>query len=375
MSGFVLNIYRLGIKELSSLRGDIVMVVLIIFTFTVAIYSVAQNAQTDVRNASIGIVDGDRSQLSKRIHDALLKPYFKTPVDITVKDIDRFMNSGRYTFIVNIPDGFEAKLIAGRQPSIQINVDATAMTQAGQGARYIQQIILQEVNGYQQERGQRLEPPLTIVARTKFNPNMKSKWFLAVMQLTNMITLLAILLTGAALIREREHGTIEHLLVMPLTPVEIMLAKVWANGLVIVVASLISLKLVVQGALGVPIVGSISLFAIATIIYLFSVTALGIFLATLARSMPQFGLLVFPVFMIMNLLSGGATPLDSMPVLLQYIMQLSPSTHYVNITQGILYRGAGFSVVWFDFAIITFIGAVFFLGALSRFRKMLILAQ
>jgi ABC-2 type transport system permease protein len=148
-----------------------------------------------------------------------------------------------------------------------------------------------------------------------------------------------------------------------------MIAKVWANGLVIVIAATLSLKLVIQGLLDVPIAGSIPLFVSGMVVYLFSVTALGIFLATLVRSMPQFGLLAFPVFMVMNLLSGGTTPLDSMPEVLQHVMQLSPSTHFVSFAQAILYRGAGFDVVWREFAVIFLSGSVFFIGALFRFRK------
>ena len=114
---------------------------------------------------------------------------------------------------------------------------------------------------------------------------------------------------------------------------------------------------------------------VGTVIYLFSVTALGIFLATLTRSMPQFGLLAIPVFMVMNLLSGGTTPLDSMPELLQTIMQLAPSTHFVSFAQAILYRGAGFAVVWPNFAAVAASGVVFFIIALLRFRRMVTLLQ
>ena len=363
------NIYRLGVKELFSLRGDVVMVVLIIYTFTYAIYTPAQHAQTELRNASVAVVDEDHSHLSGRIRNALLDPYFQSPVLIVASEIDTVMDSGRFTFVIDIPPKFEADILAGRQPAVQVNIDATAMTQAGHGARYIQQIIFQEIEEYLRGEVTRLQPPVSLVVRAKFNPNLQSRWFLGVMQLVNMITLLAVMLTGAALIREREHGTIEHLLVMPLTPAEIIIAKMWANGLVILVAATLSLKLVVQGALDVPIAGSIPLFILGTVIHLFAVTALGIFLATLVRSMPQFGLLAFPVFMIMNLLSGGITPLDSMPEVLQIFMQLAPSTHFVSFAQAILYRGAGFDVVWKDFAAVVFIGMVFFIGALMRFRK------
>jgi ABC-2 type transport system permease protein len=360
----------LGVKELFSFRSDVVMVVLVVYTFTYAIYTPAQHAQTELRSASVAVVDEDHSHLSKRIRDTLLEPYFQPPISLRINEIDTAMDSGYYTFVINIPPEFEADILAERQPSVQVNIDATAMTQAGHGAIYIRRAIMQEVEEFIRGEDTAPWPPVSQVVRVKFNPNLQSRWFLGVMQLVNMITLLAVLLTGAALIREREHGTIEHLLVMPLTPAEIMVAKMWANGLVIAIAAFLSLKLVVQGVLGIPIAGSISLFMFGVVIHLFAVTALGVFLATLVRSMPQFGLLAFPVFMIMILISGGITPLDSMPEVLQLFMQLAPSTHFVSFAQAVLYRGADLNVVWQDLAAILFIGMVFFIGALIRFRKM-----
>ena len=369
------NIYRLGVKEFFSLRRDLVMVGLIVYAFTYAVYAPTQHAQTELKNASIAVVDEDRSQLSQRLRDALLQPLFQPPAELAANEIDAAMDSGSYTFVIDIPPKFEADVLAGRQPELQINVDATAMTHAGHGATYLQQIIAQEIREFMRGKGAALQEPVSLVVRAKFNPNLDSTWFMGVMQIINMITLLAIMLTGAALIREREHGTLEHLLVMPLTPAEIMIAKVWANGLIIVVAATLSLKVVVQGLLAVPIAGSVPLFVAGTALYLFSVTALGIFLATIARSMPQFGLLALPIFTVMYLLSGGTTPLDSMPRWLQIAMQFSPSTHFVSLAQAILYRSAGFDVVWPSFAAVTAIGVVFFLSALVRFRKTISVTQ
>ena len=369
------NIYRLGVKEFFSLRRDLVMVGLIVYAFTYAVYAPTQHAQTELKNASIAVVDEDRSQLSQRLRDALLQPLFQPPAELAANEIDWAMDSGSYTFVIDIPPKFEADVRAGRQPELQINVDATAMTHAGHGATYLQQIIAQEIREFMRGKGTALQEPVSLVVRAKFNPNLNSTWFMGVMQIINMITLLAIMLTGAALIREREHGTLEHLLVMPLTPAEIMIAKVWANGLIIVIAATLSLKVVVQGLLAVPIAGSVPLFVAGTALYLFSVTALGIFLATIARSMPQFGLLALPIFTVMYLLSGGTTPLDSMPRWLQIAMQFSPSTHFVSLAQAILYRSAGFDVVWPSFAAVTAIGVVFFLSALVRFRKTISVTQ
>ena len=369
------NIYRLGVKELFSLRHDAVMVFLIVYAFTYAIYAPARQASTEVRNAAVAIVDEDGSPLSRRIRDALLPPRFLPPAPLTVQEIDAGMDTGRYTFVIDIPPDFQTDVVRGRRPAIQLNVDATAMTQAGAGAGYIQSIIAQELTAFLGGPAAAAKPPVALVIRAQFNPNLEVSPFMAVVQLVNSITLLAMFLAGAALIREREHGTIEHLLVMPLTPTEIMLAKIWANGLVIVVATTLSLRLVVQWGLGLAIAGSMALFVAGVVIYLFAIASLSIFLATLARSMPQFALLAFPLFIIMNLLSGGNTPLDSMPQLLQTVMQGSPSTHFVSFAQAILYRGAGFDIVWREFAATAAIGAVFFVGALLRFRKALTAMQ
>jgi ABC-2 type transport system permease protein len=159
---------------------------------------------------------------------------------------------------------------------------------------------------------------------------------------------------------------------MPVTSAEIMISKVWANGLVIVVAAALSLTFIVQGLLQVPIAGSKTLFIAGAVIYLFSITSLGILLATMARSMPQFGLLAIPVFVVMNLLSGSTTPQESMPAWLQAIMQASPSTHYVSFSQAVLYRGAWIDIVWPQMLTMAAIGCVFFAVALFRFRKTIV---
>ena len=369
----VKNIYRLGIKELFSLRYDLFLVFLILYSLTFAVYEASTGSSTEIENASVAIVDEDRSILSMRIHDALREPYFAPPVELKVDEIDTVMDSGLYVFVIDIPPGFQEDVLSGVMPGIQVNVDATAMSIAGRGAGYVQSVILGEVREFLGD--DRNEYPASVVIRAKFNPNLESSWFQSVMELINNVTMLAMILTGAALIREREHGTIEHLLVMPLRPFEIMLAKIWANGIVILTAAVLSLYIVVQWSLKVPISGSIPLFVLGAIAYLFSVTSLGIFLATIARSMPQFGLLSILVFLIMALLSGVYTPMDSMPDVLRTIMQFSPSTHFVAFAQAVLFRGADLSVVWEHFLAVSAIGTLFFTGALLRFRKTVSLTQ
>jgi ABC-2 type transport system permease protein len=189
------------------------------------------------------------------------------------------------------------------------------------------------------------------------------------MGIINNVTMLAIILAGAAIVREREHGTMDHLLVMPLTPFEIAMSKIWANALVITVAVAVSLYVVVRGVIGVPIAGSIPLFLVGVVIYLFFGTAVGLFLGTVARSMPQMGLLMILVALPLNMLSGSNTPLESMPPFLRIAMQASPSTHFVSFAQAILYRGAGFDVVWPQFLAVALIAGLFLGLTLLRFRS------
>ncbi|MBS0171039.1 MAG: ABC transporter permease [Nitrospira sp.] len=365
------NIFQLGIKELRSLGHDKILLFLIVWSFSGGIYAGATAASRELHNAPIAVVDEDRSPLSARIISAFYGPYFKPPRLISVAEVDPGLDAGDYTFILDIPPNFQKDVLGGKQPTLQVNIDATQMTQAFIGANYVRNIVTGEINEFVQRHRTGVVLPITLATRVKFNPNLNGIWFGGVMEIISKITMLSIILAGAAVIREREHGTLEHLLVMPLTPFEIMMAKVWANGLVVLVCTALSLRFVVQGTLGVPIVGSVPLFLVGALLLLFSTASMGILLATIARSMPQFGLLMILVVLILNMLSGGITPRESMPELVQTIMLAAPTTHFTGLAQAILYRGAGLDTVWPQFAAIIGIGAVFFAGALLRFRASL----
>jgi ABC-2 type transport system permease protein len=366
------NIYRLVIKELRSIRADPMMLVLVVYAFTVAVYTVATGASTEARDLTVGVVDEDQSDLSGRLLGALNPPLIKRSVLISAKEIDPNLDDGRLVFVLEIPPRFEKDLLSGRQASLQLNIDATAMSQAGNGAVYIENILAQEIAKFLSGSEGAPRTPVNVVVNAKFNPNLYSSWFSSVMQVINNITMLAVILTGAALIREREQGTVEHLLVMPVVPAEIMLAKIIANALVILIAAGLSLAFVVQGWLGVPIAGSLALFIAGGALYAFTVAALGILLGTQTTSMGQFGLLAIPVLVIMQLLSGGATPMESMPVWLQYVMRIiSPTPHFVAFAQAVLFRGAGFSIVWPWLLAMAAIGCVYFAFSLRRFRRVI----
>jgi ABC-2 type transport system permease protein len=368
----VVNIFRLIIKELRSIRADPTMLVLVVYAFSISVNTVATGAVTEATNLSVGIVDEDGSDLSRRIAEGLRRPTFQPAVQIKASDIDSMMDQGKLLFVVEIPPNFEADVRAQRKTGIQINVDATAVAQAGNGANYLRTAIANEIQSFISGKDASQAAPINLVVRAAFNPNLKTSWFSAMTQVINQITLLTVILTGAALIREREQGTVEHLLVMPIVPTEIMLAKMIANGLVILVAATLSLQFVVHWWIGSPIAGSLFLFVFGAAIYALVVAALGIMLGTLATTMGQFGLLAMPVLMVTQLLSGSSTPMESMPVWLQYVMQtISPTPHFVAFSQAVLFRGADITLVWRPMVAMLIIGAVYFAVAHRRFRRVI----
>lgn len=367
----IANIFNLGIKELRGLARDPILLVLVAYSFTLSIYTAATSSPETLNRAAIAIVDEDHSPVSSRIITALYPPFFVPPKLITQSEMDARMDSGLDTFALDIPPNFQRDLLAGKSPTIQLNVDATRSGQAFSGGGYVQSIVSAEVTEFLNRYRGNTKVPVDLALRARFNPELNKGWFSAITNIISSITMLSIVLTGAALIREREHGTIEHLLVMPVTPLEIMISKIWSMGLVVLVASAVAIVVVVQGLLSIPIAGSLLLFMLGAALMLFATTSLGIFLATIAGSMPQFGLLLVLILLPLQVLSGSMTPRESMPEVIQYIMLAAPNTHFVMLAQAVLFRGAGLGVVWPQLLALLLIGAALFTLALGRFRQFL----
>lgn len=370
MIGWLKNVSYLTAKELRSLFSDPVLLVLIVYMFSVALITIANMPTTEIRNASVAVVDQDHSPLSYQLRDSLQLPYFKAVQPIDLSEIDELMDSGKYTFVLTIPPNYERDWLKGLTPQIQLLVDATAMTQANVGASYINQIFSQELSQFLHQPSP--ASPINVAVNVLYNPNYSTKWFMGTMQIVGNATLLVLLLVGAAVIRERERGTIEHLLVMPVRSSEIACAKILANSLILLSVALLSLLFIIKGVLAVPIENSsIPLFLLGLSLFLFSISSLGILLAIIAPTMPQFGLLCVPSYIVLYLLSGANSPLENMPELAQFLTQFSPTTLFAAFTQDVLFRQAGLGLVWDKLLQMTAIGLVFLTIALSQFKSML----
>ena len=363
------NIFWLGTKEVRSLLRDIVMVLLIVWAFGPGLISRATGITDSVNNASVAFVDEDRSALSRALIQSLTAPYFRTPVVIDAAEADRAVEQGRFTFVVVVPPRFEADVRLGRKPQLQLNVDATAIIQAAVGAAYVHDMLMQRITTFAARSDTTQPASIALVSRRAFNPNGIQAWFQAVVALLDQLSTLTIALTGAALLREREHGTIEHLLVMPVSAFEIAMAKVVANGLVILAAFTVSLLAVVEWGIGVPIAGSRVLLGLGTLTYLFSAAAIGIFLGTVVRTMAQFALVMLLVIMPMMMLSGGQTPIESQPDWLQPMTLLLPSRHYMAFSQAVVFRGAGLETVWPELLAMLALSGAFFAASVLLFRR------
>lgn len=362
-------IFWLGLKEMMSLRRDWVMIVLLVWSFTLAPVMEATGVASSVNNASIAFADEDNSPLSRTLAAAFFPPEFQPVVQIEPGSGAAQMDAGRFLFVVAVPPGFEKDIRAGHAPEIQVLIDASAMEQAGIGASYITSILSDEIYRFAVGVDLAVRPTVDLVLRSAFNPNRDTVWFTGIVSLIGQIMWLTTILTGAAMIREREHGTIEHLLAMPLAPFDIAAAKIWANAAVVLVAAALSLTFVLQGFLGVTFAGSKALFLLGTALFLFTATALGVFLATLARSMAQFALLVMLTVLPMLMLSGGETPVEGQPAWLQAATLVLPSRHYMSASQAIVFKGAGIETVWPEFAWMAVLGAALLAVSLLLFRR------
>ncbi len=365
------NVFWLIGKELKSVLGDPVMVVLILWSFVVAVMLEASGAGDTVRNASIAIVDEDYSPLTRQISSALMPPWFQEPIFLSANQASAAMDRGEIMFILTFPPDFAADTILGKGPVVQLLADATAVSQAQLGTDYIRNIVQEESVAFLSGTLEAPAQDLQLELRRAFNPNGNPVWFKSMSSLLNQLSLLTIALTGAAMLREREHGTIEHLMVMPLTPAEVALSKVLATMIVVLVAFIGSLLFVVQGLLNVPVAGSAPLLVGGAAVYLWAAAAIGMLLGTLARSMAQFALLVIMVIIPVIMLSGGMGAVESQPEMVQRLTLALPSRHFLAFAKAVAFRGAGIGTVWPQLLLMAGLGAAFFAASLMLFRRSL----
>lgn len=365
------------VKELRQLARDRVLLIFIIYIFTGHIIIAAGGLQTELRRAGVLVHDADHSAAARELIHRFQPPYFEFRQEVADADAAlTLLDRGQAKVLLDIPARFEQTLYEAEQPAVlQLMVDTSNANTGFLASSYGVRIAA----GYGQEWVRRdltragLDPDKLPVIRNQtriwYNPELNEAWFGTISDLLTMMTVACILLPAAALVREKEYGTIEQLLVSPLTPFQVMFSKVLAMMLVMLIGTAVSLLGIMQPFYGVPVHGSLPLFFALTALYAFTNAGLGLLAGTFARNSAQVGLLVMLMVLPMVMLSGTHTPLESMPEWLRHLMSISPMRYFIDITYGILLRAAGLDVLWDSVLAMAALGVALFALGMWRFRR------
>jgi len=377
MSGIVLWLDRIAVmtlKELKQLTRDPILLIVIGYFFTADIYIAGTGISIDLRNAPIAVIDRDHSAASRELIYRFQPPYFRFQQEIdSGREAVRLLDEGKVLAVIDIPEHFQRDLMAGRQVAVQMQVDASNATLGTLATSYAARIV-GRFGMEMAERGMgtaqlQALPMVEDRQRVYYNPNQADPWFMSISELLMVITMLSLMLPAAAAVREKERGTIEQLAVSPLTPTQILLPKVLAMGLAVMGGVAAALFLIIEPIFQVPIKGSIPLFFLATALYVFASSGLGLFIATLSRNLGQVVMLVLLIMMPMLLLSGAWTPPEAMPSMLREAMHLSPLFYYTEMAYAILLKGAGLEILWKPMLQLALLGSVVFAFGVWRFRR------
>lgn len=362
-------------KELLQFSRDLPIGFLLLYSFTLAVYIAGNGISSQLHNASMLVQDNDHSFSSRELIHKFRAPFFRLDGEIDgPQEGLRSLDRGQAMAVLEIPPRFHEQLTTGEPTAVQLLVDTTNAAQGLSVASYAVRIVAQfeqdtvlaRLGGT--ESSQNL-PILVSDHRVWYNPEQKDTWFESVSHLLRQITIFAILLPAAALVREKERGTVEQLLVSPLTPFQIMLPKVLAMTVVILCATAVALFGIMRPAFGVPVRGSMALFFVCTALFVFSTAGMGLAAATVTRNQAQVGMLTLLIVAPMMLLSGLVAPMEALPAWTRYLMALSPLRYFIDIANGILLKGSDLTVLWDSVLAMVLLGSGLFGFGMWRFRQ------
>lgn len=366
-------------KELLQLMRDPILLVFVLYAFSADIYNAASGVSFQLNNAALVLFDLDRSAASRELAGRFMPPEFRWAGAIThASQGQKMLDDGKAMAVLDIPPDFSERLARGDTASVQMQIDASNSVQGFLAAVDATQIVARYGLEQTAQRlgvgvggaGGNLDAPLiNNQTRVWFNPNQNDAWFMGISELLNVITLFSMLLPAAAMVREKERGTIEQLLVSPLSPWQIMIPKIVAMVAVILGGTALGLFGILVPVFAVPVAGSLLLFFVLTTLYVSTLAGIGILIATMTRNMAQAGMMVILIIAPMMFLSGAWTPPEAMPALMRLGMYVSPLYYYINASYGILMKGAGISVLWPMFAGIFLIGVLVSMTTIVRFKK------
>lgn len=324
---------------------------------------------TDVNNIPTAVYDLDKTYETREVSRRLrASGYFEIRhFPETREEMQELLDRGKVIMVLNFNRGFSSDIKSRRQAAVQILVDGTDSNTATVAMDYAGRIIKKYAAELDPEAAVQ-KVKLDLRALAWYNPELKSKNYNVPGVIAMVIFLTSLLLTSMAVVREREVGTMEQLMVTPLRPLELILGKT------IPFAVIAFMEMVLVTVLGmlifkIPIKGSLLLLPFSTGIYLLSVLGIGLFISTIARTQQQALMATFLFYMPAVLLSGFMFPIENMPVVFQYVTYANPLRYFLIIIRGLFLKGNGISILWPQMAALFIVGIVVILLASFRFRK------
>jgi ABC-2 type transport system permease protein len=363
-------------KEMLQLFRDVPIVAFLVYSFTLAIYITGNGIRSQLHDAGLLVHDADHSVSSRELMYRFQAPFFRLHGEVLdSREGLRQLDRGTAIAFLEIPPRFHEQLAVGEPTAVQLLVDTTnspnGLSAASYAARIVARFGQETAFGNVGSVGDSTQDLPLIVSdhRVWYNPDQNEAWFECISHLLRQITIFALLLPAAALVREKERGTVEQLLVSPLSPFQIMASKALAMTVVILGATAVGLFGIMQPVFGVPIKGSVWLFFTLTALFVVTTACMGLAGATIARNQGQVGMMTLLVAAPMLMLSGITAPMEAMPTWVRYLMALSPLRYFIEIANGILLKGAGLNILWDSVLAMTGLGAALFGFGLWRFRR------
>ncbi len=366
----------LTIKELLQLFRDMALMFLIVYAFTLDIYIAGSGISLQLNRSGVVVYDRDHSFASRELLYRFCPPYFNLQKEVSNPgEATKSLDSGKAMLALDIPSHFQKALQQGEVASLQLQIDASNSVLGTLAGSYAEQIVGQYGLDSALKRMQLTDESLKTVPhivaqdRSWYNPNQNDSWFMSIAELMTVITVLSLVLPAAAMVREKEKGTIEQLIVSPLTPLQIILPKIISMTLVILTGTTGCIFFMLEGVFDVPIKGSLLLFLSVTALYTYAIAGIGLLVASFTRNLAQASMLIILILAPMILLSGIWSPPESMPTWLRSMMWISPMFYYIEIGYGILLKGAGINILWDSILELALLGTAIFTLGIWHFKK------
>ena len=349
-------------KELSVFLRSYGLLFVVVFFFLVEVYAAGNGITLDARNIRVGVVDETSGVVSAKITDRLHAPQFQPPRRYASQAqlMQAIRNKEVIIGLLFDPD-FERDLLAKRPAKLNILLDATATTQSFMALSYLQNIVLQF---------ETVQLPLEVAVHKLYNPNGENRWFMSLTEMLAVATMLSIILTAVIFVKEKEHGTWDIMLLMPVDPKVMILAKTLSQVIIVTTGIMLSTGFILFGVFDVPMNGSFAAFFLLSLLYAFTNAGIGLFIASVSKNTVEIAQKSVVIVLPMIFLSGSWTPIFAMHPFFQYLSVVSPLRYYIEGSINLFFRGTPTVELWPQFLGLALLAVVLYGFGIRRIGRL-----